>query len=119
MPPKQAKKTLWVDCERCGCSITSNDKNIHTELNCVKDQIKCPYIENDKLYTWLERAGAPPEGAPSNAVMIHPSAGSIIGAVIGDPLELTREDAPPIVKRMWPSKTSSPSAVILPAAGNY
>lgn len=115
MAPKQAKKTLWVDCERCGSSITSNDKNIHVELNCLQDQVKCPYILDDKLYTWLERAVAPPEGAPKDLVMLHPSAGALIGAVIGCPLLLSRKGAPAMVKRMWPSKSSSPAAVIVPA----
>lgn len=117
MPPKQAKKTLWVDCERCGCSITSNDKNVHVELNCAKDQLKCPYVENGRLHTWLVRGAAPPDGVPADAVLVHPSAGTLVGAVIGGPLELNREGAPTLVKRMWPSKTSAPAAVILPAAG--
>lgn len=117
MAPKTPKKTLWVDCERCGCSITSNDKNTHVEINCGKDQVKCPYVEDGKLYTWLERTVAPPDGAPKDAVMLHPSAGSLIGAVIGCPLLLSREGAPAMVKRMWPSKSSAPAAVILPAAG--
>ncbi|XP_049868293.1 ATPase family protein 2 homolog [Pectinophora gossypiella] len=120
MPPKpstpQAKKTLWVECERCGCSITSNDKKTHVDLNCVKDQVKCPYVEDGKLHSWLERAGFPPEGAPRDAVLVHPSAGSLIGAVIGGPLELCRDGAPTLLKRMWPSKASAPAAVILPAA---
>ncbi|KAG6451957.1 hypothetical protein O3G_MSEX007383 [Manduca sexta] len=116
MPPKQAKKTLWVDCDRCGCTITSNDKNIHAELNCTKNQLKCPYIEDGRLYTWLERTGAPPDGAPKDAVLVHPSAGTLIGSVIGGALELCREGAPTMVKRMWPSKGSSPAAVILSAA---
>lgn len=117
MPPKPPKKTLWVDCERCGCSITSNDKNVHVELNCGKDQLKCPYVEGGKLCTWLQRAGSVPEGAPKDCVMVHPSAGSLIGAVIGAPLQLWREGAPVMVKRMWPSKASAPAAVIIPAAG--
>lgn len=116
MPPKP-KKTLWVDCERCGCSITSNDKNIHIELNCAKDQVKCPYAEDGKLFTWLQRSGALPEGTPKDAVLVHPSASALIGAVIGVPLLLTRDGAPTMVKRMWPSKASAPAAVILPAAG--
>ncbi|CAG4999197.1 unnamed protein product [Parnassius apollo] len=116
MPPKQVKKTLWVDCERCGCSITSNDRNVHVELNCVKDPVKCPYVEEGKLYTWLQRASAPPEGAPRDAVLVHPSAASLIGAVIGGPLELSRNGAPKLVKRMWPSKSSAPAAIIIPAA---
>lgn len=117
MPPKQKTKTLWVDCENCGCSITTNDRNIHVELSCGKDQIKCPYVQDGVLYSWLLRAGAPPEGAPGDAVMVHPSAGALIGAIIGAPLELRREGAPSMVKRMWPSKASAPAAVILPAAG--
>lgn len=116
MPPKQAKKTLWVECEKCGCSVTSNDKNVHTELNCAKDQVKCPFIYNGELNTWLERTGSPADGIPRDAVMVHPSAGSLINAVIGGALQLTREGAPAMLKRMWPSKTSSPAAVILPAA---
>lgn len=120
MPPKNSSnksKTLWVDCDRCGCSITSNDKNTHVDLNCGKDQVKCPYVESGKLYTWLERAGSPPEGAPRDAVLVHPSAGTLIGAVIGGALVLQRDGAPPLVKRMWPSRASAPAAVILPAAG--
>ncbi|KAL4710643.1 hypothetical protein ACJJTC_003279 [Scirpophaga incertulas] len=116
MPPKQTKKTLWVDCERCGCSITSNDKNIHVELNCKEDQIKCPYIKDGTLSTWLVRGAAPPSGVPKDAVLVHPSAGMLIGSVIGGPLELCREGAPKLAKRMWPSKTSAPAAVILPVA---
>ncbi|XP_026732894.1 ATPase family protein 2 homolog [Trichoplusia ni] len=116
MAPNKAKKTLWVDCERCGCSITSNDKNIHVELNCGKDQLKCPYVDDRKLFTWLQRTGVAPEGAPRDSVLVHPSAGTLIGAVIGCPLQLTREGAPTMVKRMWPSKASAPAAVILPAA---
>ncbi|XP_053612586.1 ATPase family gene 2 protein homolog A [Plodia interpunctella] len=116
MPPKQAKKTLWVDCERCGCSITSNDKPVHVELNCAKDQLKCPYIEAGVLYSWLVRGGAPPDGVPRDAVMVHPSTSSLIGAVIGGPLEICRDGAPKLVKRMWPSKNCAPAAVILPAA---
>ncbi|KAM3963745.1 LOW QUALITY PROTEIN: ATPase family gene 2 protein homolog A [Aphomia sociella] len=116
MPPKQAKKTLWVDCERCGCCITSNDKNTHVELNCLKDQLKCPYIEEGKLHSWLVRGGPLQEGVPKNSVMVHPSAGSLIGAVIGGALQLSRDGAPTLVKRMWPSKTAAPAAVILPAA---
>ncbi|XP_059055453.1 ATPase family gene 2 protein homolog A-like [Achroia grisella] len=116
MASKQAKKTLWVDCERCGCCITSNDKNKHVELNCSKDQLKCPYIEEKKLHSWLVRGGPLQEGVPRNSVMVHPSAGSLIGAVIGGALELSREGAPTLVKRMWPSKTAAPAAVILPAA---
>ncbi|XP_075974183.1 ATPase family gene 2 protein homolog A [Anticarsia gemmatalis] len=116
MAPKQAKKTLWVDCERCGCIITSNDKTSHSELNCGKDQVKCPYVEDGKLYTWLERSVAAPDNAPKDAVMLHPSAASLISAVIGCPLLLSREGAPTMVKRMWPSKSSAPAAVILPAA---
>ncbi|XP_061729686.1 ATPase family gene 2 protein homolog A [Cydia pomonella] len=120
MPPKSssqhAKKSLWVECEHCGRSITSNDKNTHVESKCEKNQVKCPYVEDGKLFTWLERAGSPPEGAPKDAVFIHPSAGSLIGAVIGGPLELSRQGAPKLVKRMWPSKASAPAAVILPAA---
>lgn len=117
MPPKQPKKTLWVDCERCGCSITSNDKNIHVELDCAKDQLKCPYVEDGKLFTWLQRTGVGPDNAPREAVLVHPSAGTLIGAVIGCPLQLSKEGAPAMVKRMWPSKASAPAAVILPAAG--
>ncbi|XP_052755119.1 ribosome biogenesis protein SPATA5 [Galleria mellonella] len=116
MPPKQVKKTLWVDCERCGCCITSNDKNAHVNLNCEKDQLKCPYIEEKKLHSWLVRGGPLQEGVPRSSVMIHPSAGSLIGAVIGGALQLSREGAPTLVKRMWPSKTAAPAAVILPAA---
>ncbi|XP_072939143.1 ATPase family gene 2 protein homolog A [Epargyreus clarus] len=116
MAPKSAKKTLWVECEKCHCSITSNDKNLHTELDCVKDQVKCPYVEEETLYSWLERACAPPETAPRDAVLLHPSAASMIGAVIGGPLELSREGAQTLVKRMWPSKGSAPPAVILPAS---
>lgn len=119
MPPKASKKTLWVDCERCDCTITSNDKNVHVELNCGKDQVKCPYVEDGRLFSWLERAGTPPEGAPRDAVLVHPSAGTLIGAVIGGPLELNREGAPTLVRRMWPSKASAPAAVILPAAGAF
>lgn len=119
MPPKASKKTLWVDCERCDCTITSNDKNVHVELNCGKDQVKCPYVEDGRLFSWLERAGTPPEGAPRDAVLVHPSAGTLIGAVIGGPLELKREGAPTLVRRMWPSKASAPAAVILPAAGVF
>lgn len=117
MPPKASKKTLWVECEQCGCTITSNDKNVHVELSCSKDQVKCPYVEDGRLFSWLERAGTPPEGAPRDAVLVHPSAGTLIGAVIGGPLELNREGAPALVRRMWPSKASAPAAVILPAAG--
>ncbi|CAH2108683.1 unnamed protein product [Euphydryas editha] len=116
MPPKQAKKTLWVECERCGCSILTNDKNVHIELNCGKDQVKCPFVENETLFTWLERASAPPENIPRDTVLVHPSAGTLIGAVIGKPLELKRDGAHTLVKRMWPSKASAPAAVILPAA---
>ncbi|XP_038214420.1 ATPase family protein 2 homolog [Zerene cesonia] len=116
MPPKQAKKTLWVECEKCNCNVLSNDKNVHIELCCEKDQIKCPYIENSELFSWLERSSALPDNAPRNAVLIHPSAGTLIGAVIGKPLELKKEGAPTLLKRMWPSKASSPAAVILPAA---
>lgn len=118
MPPKAAKKTLWVECERCKCSILTNDKNVHIDLECSKDQVKCPYVENETLFTWLERASAPPENVPRDAVLVHPSAGSLIGAVIGKPLELKRDCAPSLVKRMWPSKASAPAAVILPAAGD-
>ncbi|CAH2240545.1 jg6459 [Pararge aegeria aegeria] len=116
MPPKQTKKTLWVECERCQCSVLTNDKNVHIDLNCSKDQVKCPYIENETLFTWLERASAPPDSVPRDAVLVHPSAGTLIGAVIGKPLELKRDGAPTLVKRMWPSKASAPAAVILPAA---
>ncbi|RVE50739.1 hypothetical protein evm_004649 [Chilo suppressalis] len=116
MAPKQAKKTLWVDCERCGCTITSNDKNTHTELNCGKDQLKCPYVEDGKLYSWLVRGAASPDGVPKDAVLLHPSAGMLIGAVIGGALELSRDGAPKLVKRMWPSKNSASAAVMLPAA---
>lgn len=119
MPPKQVKKTLWVECERCHCNILTNDKNIHIELNCEKDQVKCPYIEENTLFTWLERSSIPPDNVPKDAVLIHPSAGSLIGSVIGKPLELRRDGAPTLVKRMWPSKASAPAAVILPAAGNF
>lgn len=117
MPPKQAKKSIWVECDNCGRSITSNEKTTHVESKCEKNQVKCPYVEDGKLFTWLERAGTPPEGVPRDAVLVHPSAGALIGAVIGGPLELSREGAPKLVKRMWPSKTSAPAAVILPAAG--
>ncbi|XP_068632577.1 ATPase family gene 2 protein homolog A [Battus philenor] len=116
MPPKQVKKTLWVECELCRCIITSNDRNVHVELNCAKDQVRCPYVEDGKLFTWLQRAGTPPDGAPRDAVLIHPSAGALIGAVIGAPVELSRKGAPKLVKRMWPSKSSAPAAIILPAA---
>ncbi|KOB76442.1 Spermatogenesis-associated protein 5 [Operophtera brumata] len=116
MPPK-LKKTLWVDCELCGCSITANDKNTHVEFKCARDQVKCPYVEDGKLYTWLQRTGPLPEGPPKDAVMVHPSASLLLGAVIGAPLQLTRDGAPSMVKRMWPSKASAPAAVILPAAG--
>uniref|UniRef100_A0A2A4K480 AAA+ ATPase domain-containing protein n=1 Tax=Heliothis virescens TaxID=7102 RepID=A0A2A4K480_HELVI len=116
MAPKGLKKTLWVDCERCGCSITTNDKNIHVELECKKDQLKCPYVDDGKLFTWLQRTGVAPDGAPRDAVLVHPSAGTLIGAVIGCPLQLSRDGAPMMVKRMWPSKASAPAAVILPAA---
>ncbi|XP_022119282.2 ATPase family protein 2 homolog [Pieris rapae] len=116
MPPKQGKKTLWVECEKCNCTIPTNDKNIHIELNCGKDQVKCPYVEGSKLYSWLERCGSLPENAPSNAVLIHPSAGTLIGAVIGCPLEIKKKGSPAILRRMWPSKTSSPAAVIIQAA---
>ncbi|CAB3238811.1 unnamed protein product [Arctia plantaginis] len=116
MAPKSAKKSLWVDCERCKCTITSNDKNAHIELNCKKDQIKCPYVEDGKLYTWLERSMGNPEGTPKDAVMIHPSTATLIGAVIGCPILLSRKGAPTIVKRMWPSKYAAPVAVVLPAA---
>ncbi|CAH0406774.1 unnamed protein product [Chilo suppressalis] len=116
MAPKQAKKTLWVVCERCGCTITSNDKNTHTELNCGKDQLKCPYVEDGKLYSWLVRGAASPDGVPKDAVLLHPSAGMLIGAVIGGALELSRDGAPKLVKRMWPSKNSASAAVMLPAA---
>ncbi|XP_046962410.1 ATPase family protein 2 homolog [Vanessa cardui] len=116
MPPKQAKKTLWVECERCHCNILTNDKNIHIELNCGKDQVKCPFVEEDTLFTWLERASTPPDNVPKDTVFIHPSAGTLIGAVIGKPLVLKRDGAPTLVKRMWPSKASAPAAVILPAA---
>ncbi|CAG9579088.1 unnamed protein product [Danaus chrysippus] len=116
MPPKLAKKSLWVECERCHSNILSNDKNAHVELNCSKDQVKCPFIDENIFYTWLERASAPPENVPRDAVMVHPSAGALIGAVIGKPLELKRDGAPTLVKRMWPSKASAPAAVILPAA---
>lgn len=118
MAPKAAKKTLWVDCERCNSTITSNDKIMHLELNCMRDQVKCPYIEDGKLYTWLERSLGSPEGTPKDCVMLHPTTASMIGAVIGCPILLSRKDAPTIVKRMWPSKSSAPAAVILPAAGN-
>lgn len=91
--------------------------NTHAELNCNKDQVKCPYVEEGKLYTWLQRTGPLPEGPPKDAVMVHPSASALIGAVIGAPLQLMREGAPLMVKRMWPSKASAPAAVILPAAG--
>ncbi|GBP53020.1 Spermatogenesis-associated protein 5 [Eumeta japonica] len=116
MPPKQCKKTLWVDCGKCGCTITSNNKSVHMELNCQKDQIRCPYIENHVLYSWLERSGSPPEGAPKDVVLLHPSVGTLIGAVIGAHLELRREGAPMLIKRMWPSRASAPVAAILPAA---
>lgn len=119
MSQKLAKKSLWVECERCHCNILSNDKNTHVELNCSKDQVKCPFIDENIFYTWLERASAPPENVPRDAVMVHPSAGALIGAVIGKPLELKRDGALTLVKRMWPSKASAPAAVILPAAGIF
>lgn len=117
MPPKQTKKTLWVECERCGCSITSNDRNVHAELNCAKDQLKCPFVADRILYTWVMRTGAAPDDAPKDAVMIHSSAASLIGAVIGGALELSRDGVPSMVKRMWPSKASSLAAIVLPAGG--
>lgn len=114
---KPSKKSIWVDCERCGCSITSNDQKAHLELNCEKNQVKCPYVDNKKLYTWLERAGHPSEGVPRDAVIIHPSVGSLLGAVIGEPLILCRDGVQPLVKRMWPSRSIAPPAVVLPASG--
>ncbi|CAK1540798.1 unnamed protein product [Leptosia nina] len=116
MPPKQGKKTLWVECEKCNCAIPTNDKNIHIELNCGKNPIKCPYVEAGTLHSWLERCSSLPDNAPRNAVLIHPSVGTLIGAVIGGALEIQKVGAPILLKRMWPSKTSSPAAVILPAA---
>ncbi|XP_014369358.2 ATPase family protein 2 homolog [Papilio machaon] len=116
MAPKQGKKTLWLECEHCGCSVSTNDKNMHIELKCAKDQVKCPYMEDGKLYTWLQRGSAPPEGAPRDSVLMHPSTASLLGAVIGAPVELTRAGAPKLVKRVWPARSSAPAAVILPAA---
>lgn len=115
MPPK-SKKSIWIGCERCNCTITSNDQKVHLELNCERNQVKCPYVLDGKLYTWLERAGYPAEGVPRDAVMMHPSAGSLLGAVIGEPVLLHRQGVPPLLKRMWPSRTSAPAAVILPAS---
>ncbi|VVD03324.1 unnamed protein product [Leptidea sinapis] len=116
MPPKQVKKTVWMECESCQCSIPSNVKNVHLDLNCAKDQLKCPFVENGKLFSWLERTSSLPDNAPRNAVLLHPSAGSLINAVIGGALELKKEGVPTLLRRMWPSKASSPSAVILNAA---
>lgn len=119
MAPKQSKKTLWLECEHCGCNIPSSDKNIHLELKCAKEQMKCPYMQDGKLHTYLQRGSAPPDGAPRDSVLLHPTTASLLGAVIGAPVELTRLGAPKLVKRVWPSRSSAAAAVILPAAGNY
>ncbi|XP_011560799.3 ATPase family protein 2 homolog [Plutella xylostella] len=109
MPPKTKK---WVECEVCKCSVL--DLQLHKELNCTNDQSKCPYIKDGEFFTCVETIPYPMDGVPRDSIVIHPGASGVINAVIGGPIEIKKHGAPPLLKRMWPSRTLAPTAVVLP-----